>query len=226
MDNSPLRRKADLNSKWSEVKPEQRKTKETIFSRPAPPQLLTQSISMEDLTQQDVSPPTTSLYDQSVTPEKKYNQPLTVVPGGTNSLFNTPGEPVAQDGWVTVFGFPNGSMSVVLAHFKTFGPVTRYEEGRGNWVDVCFASKWAAQKALSKNGTMLPGTSIMVGVVPRQSTVDASSLTSPKKKTQASGSIITGSTNANNGSIFNQNTQQQEQQPSFPIRLFKFIMGW
>ena len=167
---------------------------------------------MEDLTAlQDATPPTTSLYDDAVTPEKKYhnnplqhsiNSSLSSVPGGTNSLFNTPGrqqassngEPVAKDGSVTVFGFPAGSLNVVLAHFKTFGPLLKYEEGRGNWVDVTFASKWAAQKALSKNGTMLPGTTIMVGVIPSSCSSssndttgtdqNASFLTSPKKKTQ------------------------------------------
>ena len=236
--DSPLQRKTN---KWGNVSATSstRATGETIYSRPAPPQSMTKSISMEDLTQtEEARPPTASLYDEAVTPEKKYSnassriieQPR--IPGGTNSMFNSPGEPVAHDGWVTVFGFPGGSMNVVLAHFKTFGPMTRYEEGRGNWVDVCYASKWSAQKALSKNGTVLPGTSIMVGVVPRAAAnedADVSYLTSPKKKNTLSSNVLTSSTNnSRTKAIFNVERKENAAPADapFPIRLFKFIMGW
>ena len=81
---------------------------------------MTKSISMEDLTQtEEARPPTASLYDEAVTPEKKYSnsssriieQPR--IPGGTNSLFNSPGEPVAHDG--SGLGLDTGSVDATPA---------------------------------------------------------------------------------------------------------------
>jgi hypothetical protein len=202
-----------------------------IFSRPSPP-LLTQSLSMEDLTGKDQQPldlevPATSLYE--------IDQQYLKVPGGSESTFASPSgklggrEPVAQDSWVTIFGFPSGSLSTVLSVFKTFGPMVKYEEGCGNWIDICYGNKWSAQKALSKNGTILAGTSFMVGVVPRKDpTAGSSFLTSPIKKRPVAESKSVGYGGEERGKNIFVTTppQAQTQTDSFPIRLFKFIMGW
>lgn len=95
----------------------------------------------------------------------------------------------AQSNVVTVFGYPIGATSSVINHFRGLGQVNGYEEGRGNWVNIEFSSSWAASRAISRNGTVMPGTNCMIGVIPlatAQSAIGQGSLNSflsPVKKT-------------------------------------------
>lgn len=81
-----------------------------------------------------------------------------------------------QDGWITIFGFPPGATEAIVEHFRGIGEVAEWKEegsgshpssfGGGNWVHLCYTSNWSAQRALLKNGTVIPWLgSCMIGVV-------------------------------------------------------------
>ncbi|PJF16824.1 Nucleoporin NUP53 [Paramicrosporidium saccamoebae] len=133
----------------------------------------------------DDAPPAISLHEYgNLTPERKYasreEMPKEEIPA----------EPaVPSDGnWVTVFGFSGAQASSVLSYFQKLGVVEQSETGQGNWIHLQYSTRWAAQKALAKNGTVLPvmGT-CMIGVVPTTRAMEqvgqaAESFMSPLKK--------------------------------------------
>ncbi len=81
--------------------------------------------------------------------------------------------PVLPDNKVTVFGFVGSQAAAVLAYFRKLGAVEESALGDGNWMHLRYATRWAAQKALAKNGTILPiSGACMVGVVPTQSATE------------------------------------------------------
>lgn len=92
------------------------------------------------------------------------------------------------DCWVTVFGFSGAQAQSVLAYFKTVGNIVKTELGQRNWLHLQFESPWAAQKALLKNGSVLPAAgSCMIGVLPTKLAMDqvglaSTSFMSPLKK--------------------------------------------
>ncbi|CAM1309101.1 NUP35 (predicted) [Pycnogonum litorale] len=66
--------------------------------------------------------------------------------------------------WVTIYGFPPAVASCLLQKFSQYGTVCKYEISKnGNWMHVCYQSKLEAKKAISKNGKIIGG-STMVGV--------------------------------------------------------------
>jgi hypothetical protein len=87
-----------------------------------------------------------------------------------------------HEAWVTVFGFPPGSLASVLEAFQRDGDVVTHDSfvrGKGgpnpsgdriirgtdsgpNWVHVRFATGAGAARALRRNGTKVSG--VMVGV--------------------------------------------------------------
>lgn len=70
--------------------------------------------------------------------------------------------------WVTVFGFPPAAASVIVGQFSQVGHIVEHRfPGQGNWVNICYASKLDARRALSYNGKILGGHT-MVGVIPCQ----------------------------------------------------------
>lgn len=70
--------------------------------------------------------------------------------------------------WVTVFGFPPAAASAIVGQFSQVGHIVEHRfPGQGNWVNICYASKLDARRALSYNGKILGGHT-MVGVVPCQ----------------------------------------------------------
>ena len=93
---------------------------------------------------------------------------------GMNDADGSPNE-----AWVTVFGFPPGSLAAVLEAFQRDGDVVTHDsfasspganssgatnknESGPNWVHVRFATSAGAARALRRNGTKVSG--VMVGV--------------------------------------------------------------
>lgn len=71
------------------------------------------------------------------------------------------------DTWVTVFGFSGPYAAATLAYFKSLGPIVSTELGQRNWLHIRYENLLSAQKALMKNGTVLPSAgSCMIGVIP------------------------------------------------------------
>jgi hypothetical protein len=95
---------------------------------------------------------------------------------------------VSEGNWITVFGFVPSQMNVILEYFRGLGTVESYEFGQGNWLHIKYQTRWSAQKALAKNGSILAvASSSMIGVIPSQRAMDqvskaAESFMSPLKK--------------------------------------------
>jgi len=124
-------------------------------------------------------PPTVGLFDTlevttsavtPVTPSTSYEPAgqLTQTPVHTPQLSHSMSQPNAEESerWVTVFGFPPATASSVLGQFSQVGHIVEHKfPGQGNWVNICYASKLDARRALSYNGKILAGHT-MIGVVP------------------------------------------------------------
>lgn len=126
-----------------------------------------------------MKPPTGSLYDlTNMSPQRKHEEGWTSKPAipiaqGTQTPLKHQGdgwqEATEATDWITVFGFPSGSAAAVLEHFRGIGHVAEWRDcgGNGNWLHLRYTNTWSAQKALLKNGTVLPLLgSCMIGVVP------------------------------------------------------------
>lgn len=154
------------------------------------------------------APPTGSLYDDPLSPDRRpvefqaQQQPQKQIEQLSNLVAaSTAGRvltgshldfPSAStdplDAWVTVFGFSGSQAPAVLSYFQTLGTVIKTELGQRNWLHIQYDSPWAAQKALLKNGSVLPAAgSCMIGVLPTKKAVDqvglaSTSFMSPLKK--------------------------------------------
>eukprot|EP00193_Tetraselmis_chui_P012495 CAMPEP_0177785450 /NCGR_PEP_ID=MMETSP0491_2-20121128/20327_1 /TAXON_ID=63592 /ORGANISM="Tetraselmis chuii, Strain PLY429" /LENGTH=275 /DNA_ID=CAMNT_0019306457 /DNA_START=279 /DNA_END=1106 /DNA_ORIENTATION=+ len=77
--------------------------------------------------------------------------------------------PELMDSWVTVFGFEQVDLPLVLREFQKCGDVVRFDnfaQGTSvNWVHLQYQTKYGAQRALLKNGEQL-SSHIIVGVKP------------------------------------------------------------
>jgi len=74
-------------------------------------------------------------------------------------------EPLVDERWITVFGFPVGSTQNVLKHFAKYGDILQHRTHvEGNWLHIQYQTRLQAQRALAKNGLILD--SLMIGVVP------------------------------------------------------------
>jgi hypothetical protein len=59
---------------------------------------------------------------------------------------------------VIVFGFPISASGTVLSHFRDHGEIVYHSvDSEGNWIYIKYATRFSAQKALSKNATVLQG---------------------------------------------------------------------
>lgn len=136
----------------------------------------------------DNKPPKTSIYDFALTPERKYqkSKPLSymdsinmprnfpfipsnsLLPSSMAAISNVNDEDDEDDCWITIFGFHPSASDQILQYFCNLGSVTNHEMGQGNWYHVQYSSKWSAQKALCKNGIIIPFSSLsmMIGVLP------------------------------------------------------------
>lgn len=65
---------------------------------------------------------------------------------------------------MTVFGFPNEALTIVLAHFSSCGTILEKVCSEGNWIHLRFSSRAECDKALLYNGKIL-GNSLMIGVI-------------------------------------------------------------
>lgn len=199
------------------------------------------------------APPTGSLYDEPLSPERAYQQPhaaiampaavlgspmrppidmlsgslAAVAPSRINTqadLGTQVGAPSTEpiDSWVTVFGFTGAQTAPVLAYFKTVGSVVKTELGQRNWLHIQFDSPWSAQKALLKNGSVLPSAgSCMIGVIPTRSAMDqvglaSTSFMSPLKKSEMATSPFAGPLGAASTLGSRQPTEQQHNPPQTP----------
>lgn len=78
--------------------------------------------------------------------------------------------------WVTVFGFPPSSTSIVLAQFASCGTIIdKKHPTQGNWMHVKFSSLHEVAKALAINGKVISNC-IMIGVRPHHNTEDKENL--------------------------------------------------
>lgn len=69
--------------------------------------------------------------------------------------------------WVTVFGFPPSSVSLILSHFSQCGTIVdkAFSSQNGNWIHLRFSSRIECDKALNYNGKIVAN-SLMIGVIP------------------------------------------------------------
>jgi len=92
---------------------------------------------------------------------QRYGTPLTK-PTGAEA-------PELQDTWVTVFGFDQAELPLVLREFQKCGDVVRFDnfaQGSSvNWIHLQYQTKYGAQRALLKNGEQL-SSRLIVGVKP------------------------------------------------------------
>lgn len=87
---------------------------------------------------------------------------------GEGSFGDSAVDEAGDDHWVTIFGFPPRQTDFILKHFQRYGEIIRHEVEIGqpcNWVHVQYQTRLQAQKALSKNATIIAGGTLMVGVV-------------------------------------------------------------
>lgn len=90
-----------------------------------------------------------------------------------------------QEGWVTVFGFPEGCQDGVMRHLRDRGEVVESQYSGTNYMSVKFKSAGTVAEVLSLHGTILPsdgmpGGNYMIGVkrgstLPRRPVVDTAS---------------------------------------------------
>jgi nuclear pore complex protein Nup53 len=70
-----------------------------------------------------------------------------------------------SDYWITVFGFPQNAVSIILSHFSQCGTIIDkvFSTQNGNWVHLRYTSRLECDKALNYNGKII-GQSLMIGV--------------------------------------------------------------
>lgn len=86
--------------------------------------------------------------------------PMSIQPTSINQSMNVRS---GQEFWVTVFGFPSASTSIVLAHFSACGTIIDKVCSSGNWIHLRFSSRGECEKALLYNGKII-GNNLMIGV--------------------------------------------------------------
>ncbi|XP_058114904.1 nuclear pore complex protein NUP35 [Magnolia sinica] len=77
------------------------------------------------------------------------------------------GSSVAEEEWVTVYGFSPGDTNLVLREFEKCGVILKHVPGPrdANWMHILYQNRFDAQKALSKNGMQINGV-LIIGVKP------------------------------------------------------------
>lgn len=131
--------------------------------------------------------------------------------------------------WVTVFGFPPASTSIVLSHFSGCGTILDKVCSAGNWIHLRFSSRGECEKALLYNGKII-GNNLMIGVIRCQ---DESILEKENvnESQQASVSRIRSLTqaaykNAKQDTDVLPTTDDPKKSSGLVSRAFDLIMGW
>uniref|UniRef100_A0A1B6L809 Nucleoporin NUP53 n=1 Tax=Graphocephala atropunctata TaxID=36148 RepID=A0A1B6L809_9HEMI len=142
---------------------------------PFPPTSLNESLSRYHKNQREKSggPPTVGLFDTlEVSTSALSTTPPSTSFQSSSQLSQTlgPATPTQStdesEKWVTVFGFPSSAATSILGQFSQVGHILEHRfPGQGNWVSICYTSKLDARRALSYNGKILGGHT-MIGVVP------------------------------------------------------------
>lgn len=105
---------------------------------------------------------------------------------------------------ITIFGFPPNCRNEILVSFQSHGPIESFDAasiengGGSNWIHIVYESEWAAQKALSRNGSIFQPTGVMIGVIPMQTALEkvntaADSFMSPLKRSTVRTGILDAS---------------------------------
>lgn len=105
---------------------------------------------------------------------------------------------------VTIFGFPPNCRNEILISFQSHGPIESFDAasiengGGSNWIHIVYESEWAAQKALSRNGSIFQPSGVMIGVIPMQTALEkvntaADSFMSPLKRSTLKTDILDAS---------------------------------
>jgi len=69
----------------------------------------------------------------------------------------------SQNFWITVFGFGDGMMEMIIKDFSLIGQIEKIVKGDGNWVNLKYYNSTHANQALSRNGRIYANT-FMLGV--------------------------------------------------------------
>lgn len=94
-----------------------------------------------------------------------------------NVLFVSAHDLDELDHWIVVFGFEPSQLSLVTEVFEGIGPtVQRRKADNGNWMHIRYRNKADAEHALSKNGQVIGGGALMIGVSRCMDTVSVSVL--------------------------------------------------
>jgi len=121
-------------------------------------------------------PPTMSMFDhgglyieERATGGKSENVPRERESRRARDAFQTSSNRVEdyEHTWVTVYGFHQNDLPLVLKEFSKCGDIVDFGHGNDgpyvNWTHICFDTKYAAQRALLRSGQQLSST-CMVGV--------------------------------------------------------------
>uniref|UniRef100_A0A1I8F549 Nucleoporin NUP35 n=1 Tax=Macrostomum lignano TaxID=282301 RepID=A0A1I8F549_9PLAT len=118
----------------------------------------------------------TQQQQQFFSPAASLNNPL-----DTSAAAGAAGANTDDGTWVTVFGFPSGSVSFVLQQLAQCGRIERHTApagGGANWVHVKFQNRVQARRALCRNGRVLSA-NCMIGVQPCQDPAAAADTSVP-----------------------------------------------
>ena len=148
---------------------------------------------------------------------------------------------------VTIFGFPPNCRNEILVSFQSHGPIESFDAdsiengGGSNWIHIVYESEWAAQKALSRNGSIFQPIGVMIGVIPMQTALEkvnyaADSFMSPIKKSTTSANMFEqeqpsiflkrNSNNNNNSQTDQVNLSSLPAESSLVTKAVNYIFGW
>ena len=130
-------------------------------------------------------PPSASMMaPSSASPLSQQGTPLAGVPAAATAAAAHESEENAEEDddscWVTAFGFPPADTALALEALASCGDVLAFGSGRGgecstssssnsvNWIHVRFATRHQAARALAKDGCLLAGGRLLLGVRPLQ----------------------------------------------------------
>ncbi|KRT82545.1 hypothetical protein AMK59_3466, partial [Oryctes borbonicus] len=129
--------------------------------------------------------------------------------------------------WVTVFGFPPTSTSLVLAQLMNCGCIVEKKfPTQGNWVHLKYSSVHEASKALALNGKLISG-NIMVGVVPyynkqeNKENLDNFGLASPLRARNLRHSVLPPQSS---NTVIPQNVPQKS--TGIVSKAMEYVFGW
>lgn len=121
-------------------------------------------------------PPTRSMFDhgslyndEKMAGKESENVPREKESRHPRDAFHSVGNRVEdyEHTWVTVYGFNQNDLPLVLKEFSKCGDIVDFGHGNDgpyvNWTHICFDTKYAAQRALLRSGQQLSST-CMVGV--------------------------------------------------------------